>query len=111
MQAWSPISEAELTEVIERQLHGCTDEQREMFSRLRVSRSAPIERFGAIENAWVVAENRGEVMYYEDVEEGFNISSLAADGSIASPGFEQWDLCQALLHWSGRHPTTGANGV
>lgn len=40
-------------------------------------------------------------MYYEDVEEGFNISRLDSSGTIANPGSEQWELRHALHHWLG----------
>ena len=57
---------------------------------------ADMDRLGAIETVFVVAKPGGVVLYYEDVEEGFNISSLLADGAIASPGYEQWALRHVL---------------
>ena len=47
----------------------------------------------------MVAEGRGLVIYFEDVEEGFNVSPLSPDGAIASPGYEQWELRHALSHF------------
>ena len=49
-----------------------------------------------IESVFVVARKEDVVVYYEDVEDGFNVSSLAPDGSIASPGYEQWELSHVL---------------
>jgi hypothetical protein len=45
------------------------------------------------------------------VEEGFNISRLAADGSIADPGWEQWEISEALSQLAMRDPGAGANEV
>lgn len=64
--------------------------------------ASPIIRFGNTESVFVVADRRGVVIYYEDVEEGFNISLLAADGSIAKPRWEQWKLRHALWHFDAQ---------
>jgi hypothetical protein len=98
VDTWSPITESYLRDLIYRQLKACTPEQRDWFERIRTWRSAPIVRSGAIEHVWIVAEVGNSSVYYDDVEEGFNISPLAAGGSIAVPGYEQWTLGDALYH-------------
>jgi hypothetical protein len=97
MDTWRPISELELEELINSQLAECTPSQRELFSQIRVPlRPAPILRFGSTESVFVVALLGSTAVYYEDVEEGFNMSELALDGSILKPGFEQWKLRHVL---------------
>lgn len=59
---------------------------------------AKIERFGTVETVFVVARTGNLALYYEDVEEGFNISELRPDGAIAARVCEQWELCHALWH-------------
>jgi hypothetical protein len=97
MDTWRPISQQELEELITSQLLECTPAQRELFSRIRVPfRAAPILRSGETESVFVVAQLDGTAVYYEDVEEGFNLSNLAPDSSILQPGFEQWQLRHVL---------------
>jgi hypothetical protein len=97
MDTWEPTSAKELEALIVRELAKCTPEQREFFSRIRIPlRAVPIPRFGQVESIFVVAQQGDVVVYYEDVEEGFNLSTLAPDGSIESPGYEQWELRHVL---------------
>ncbi|MBL0027679.1 MAG: hypothetical protein IPO95_04630 [Rhodanobacteraceae bacterium] len=99
MDSWSPATAEDVASMIERHLLECPAELATLFASIRTPlRAVPIERFGNTEYVFVVAEHNGVVVYYEDVEEGFNLSPLAADGSIATPGYEQWKLHHALWH-------------
>lgn len=76
--------------------------QQKAFKQIRMApRATPIVRGDNVESVFVVAERGNEVLYYEDVEEGVNVSPLDSDGVIANPGFEQWELGDALHHWLG----------
>jgi len=67
---------------------------------------APISRYGCIENVVVVARNGDEVIYWEDVEEGFNVSPVGQDGRILEHWCNQDDLGLALNSWiHGRQGT------
>jgi len=97
MNTWKPVTFVELAALIAAQLADCSAEQRQFFERIKVApRLVPIDRGGNIERVFVVAEVRDLALYYEDVEEGFNISILGLSGEIASPSYEQWELCHAL---------------
>lgn len=97
MKNWSPISIDELEALISLQLAECSQEERERFSRCSVPLApAWIDRDGNAEAVFIVARRGDIAMYYEDIEEGFNLSTLHPDGSIAIPGFEQWSLRIAL---------------
>ena len=99
MESWSPATAEEVTSIVERELRECPKDLASLFATIRTPlRQVPISRSGTVEYVFVVAEQCGVVVYYEDVEEGFNVSELAADGSIATPGFEQWRLHHALWH-------------
>jgi hypothetical protein len=101
METWEPITIAELESLIAVQLGDCSPREQELFTRWRIPlRAVPISRYGHIESVYVVAQHGYRVMYYEDVEEGFNLSSLSQDGAIASPGFEQWELRDALTRFA-----------
>jgi hypothetical protein len=100
METWKPISASELKELLRRQLGECSPEQVATFETVRVEPyQVPIVRNGSVEQVFVVARKGPQVMYYEDVEEGFNISKLTSDGAIAEPGFEQDELKWALQKW------------
>ena len=99
MDTWQPVTEKELESLIALQFAECSLEQQELFERYKVvPRLVPIDRNGSIESVFVVAQARDLVMYYEDVEEGFNISPLSQGGAIALPGYEQWELRHALRY-------------
>ena len=100
MNKWRPISKSELEELIEAQLRECNSEQKVVFEKYRVPlHKARILRSGNAEEVFVVAKNGSEVMYYEDIEQGFNLSPISDSGEILSPGWEQDELKYALLHW------------
>jgi hypothetical protein len=100
MGTWEPISESELKELLARQLQDCDASLRATYEAYRVEPyQVPISRFGKWEQAFVVARKGLEVMYYEDVEEGFNLSRLTLEGSIMEPGYNQDELKFALQRW------------
>jgi hypothetical protein len=47
----------------------------------------------------VVARRGDEVMYWEDVEEGFNISPITSDGQVLQHWCNQDELGSALNAW------------
>jgi hypothetical protein len=44
------------------------------------------------ERIWVIAERRGEVLYFDDVEWGWNFSAVNEEGRILRPGGRQGEL-------------------
>lgn len=99
MDRWIPISRDELEELVSAQLTECSPEHAEQFARLRIPfRTASVMRGGVSESVFIVAQLEEMVIYYEDVEDGFNVSEVAPDGSIATPGFEQWTIADAIQH-------------
>lgn len=103
METWKPITKEQLESLIASQLLECTPELQELFERYRVPPfSAPLRRNGLIEDVYVVARRGDEVLYYEDVEEGFNISPAPSDGKPLTHWCNQDDLQIALLLWAGK---------
>ena len=101
MGTWAPITLARLNELIEQQLSDCSEEMRAIFAGYRIEPvQAGIDRGEGIEYVFVVARNGAEVMYFEDVEEGFNFSRLDVDSSILEPGYEQDPLKWSLRRWT-----------
>jgi len=60
---------------------------------------APILRYGKTESLVVVARNGSEVIYWEDVEGGFNVSPVDEDGQILEHWCNQDELGFALNTW------------
>ena len=101
MDTWEPISEGELVELVEHQLKECPPKLAALFEAHRVPPfRAPITRNGQVESVFVVARKGSEVMYFEDVEDGFNFSPLSPDGQILEHWCNQDELKYALQRWS-----------
>ena len=60
---------------------------------------APIDRWGNLEYVVVVAKNGNQVIYWEDIEEGFGISAIDAGGKVLEQDCNQNDLGLALNAW------------
>lgn len=94
---WQPITESELLALLEHELSNCTIEQHNLFSTYRVEPyKVPIHRLGELEEVFVVAELPLGVVYYEDIEEGFEFDSLGSDGAIPKQGCNQYELRHVL---------------
>lgn len=109
MTTWQPMTSEEIQALIEDELPKCTPEQQAVFDAHRIPlRQTPITRCGRLEKAYVAAERDGEVMYYEDVEEGWNFSPLTTDGHIAEHWCSQDELKYALWRWTAKSGKTTA---
>jgi len=100
MDEWRPATIEQVNEIVTRDLTACDAEQRAVFNQYRVEPfSAPIVRYGQRESVVVVARNGEQVIYYEDVEDGFNVSPISPDGRVLEPWCNQDELGFALNAW------------
>ena len=99
---WKPITREKLFALISEELAECPDPVADTFRRFRVEPfHAPITRHGRdTDQVFVVARRGNEVMYYEDIEEGWNFSPISDDGRVLEHWCNQDELRFALLHWS-----------
>lgn len=98
---WRAATIDEVSRIVEHGLKRCGGEQAATFARYRVDlHVAPLCRYGKDESVVIVARRRDEVIYWEDVEEGFNRSSVDDDGRILQHLCNQDDLCVALRGWT-----------
>jgi hypothetical protein len=96
---WQPATVEEVMKIVRDDLAECDEEQLVAFKRYAVEPYvAPILRY-EMENAIVVARRGDEVIYWEDVEEGFNLSPVAPDGRILEHWCNQDELRFALNAW------------
>jgi len=80
---WHPATIDQVKEILKAALEKCDPQQIAIFRQYSVEPYfAPIQRFGKLENVVVVAQQSGEVIYWEDVDEGFNISPVGPDGAV-----------------------------
>src|SRR4051794_23458686 len=97
---WRPATVEAVKKIIQDDLQKCGDEQIAGFKRYAVQpHLLPILRYGKMENVVVAARRGEEVIYWEDVEEGFNLSRIAPDGRILEHWCNQDALSLALNAW------------
>jgi hypothetical protein len=100
MDDWQPATIEEVQQIVVRDLKDCDAEQLAAFEKYRVEPfSAPIVRYGQTERVVVVARNGDQVIYYEDVEDGFNVSPISPDGRVLEHWCNQDELRFALNAW------------
>jgi hypothetical protein len=105
---WRPATIAAVKKILESDLARCDDQQVATYRRYSVEpHFAPLVRFGKIEQVVVVAEKSGHAIYWEDVEEGFNISPVGPDGAILEHWCNQDELAHALNYWIEGRRTSG----
>jgi hypothetical protein len=97
---WQPATIEEVKAIAQSDLVECDGQQIAAFERYAIEPClTPILRYGNLEQVVVVARRGNEVLYWEDVEEGFNISPVAKDGQILEHWCNQDELRFALNQW------------
>jgi hypothetical protein len=86
---WHPIQLDDLGAMISRELAECSEEQRAFFERVAVAPKKWQSPYGDDGGGfWVVAIHRDRVLWYNDIEDGFNVSTFEVQGEI--PEHEDW---------------------
>ena len=94
---WKPATIAEVAAVVMADLKKCDPQQIAVFRRYSVAPYfAPIVRYGIVDIVVVVAQKSPEVIYWEDVEGGFNVSPIGPGGGVLEHSCIQDDLGVAL---------------
>ena len=87
---WEPITRDELDELIATDIAECSEAQRAIYARTSITpekwRQSPWGDLGG--GFWAVAVYGTKVLWYNDIEDGFNISSFVTSGRI--PDDEYW---------------------
>ena len=92
-----PISEDALENEVASQCKDMNDEELAYFNKMRVPlESVKIERWGNTEYVFVVAKAGAAIIFYEDIEEGFEIAELNEQGAISDYGASQFTLQQVI---------------
>ena len=87
---WRPLSLMELREIIAHQLDHCSEELRAYLDSVAFEpakwRQSPFGDEGS--GFWAIASDQGRVLWYNDIEEGFNVSTFTDPGTF--PDGEYW---------------------
>jgi hypothetical protein len=101
MVGWNPASREYVERLLATQLIGLSPAQRARWHQIAVPlRPVPIANEPG-ESVFVAAEFRGQVIYFEDVEEGWNAAPIDLAGGIASRGSEQDELAHTMFRLFG----------
>ena len=102
---WEPISRELLFELIAKDLAEATAEERAKFSAAATSPAKwQLSPWGDLGGGfWVVAATDDRVLWYNDIEDGFNVSSFVTHGRIPSGDYwcNQGNLLSALPALAG----------
>jgi hypothetical protein len=84
------LSPIELDQIIQRELAACSDEQRAFFGVVAFQPTKWRQSPWGNESGgfWAVAVNEDRVLWYNEIEEGFNVSRFTSRGTI--PDNEYW---------------------
>jgi hypothetical protein len=90
---WKAATIGDVKEIVKRDLESCDPEKIATFHHHAIDPYlASLERYGKVTKVVVVARNSEEVLYWEDVEKGFNISPVGPDGTVLQHWCNQDDL-------------------
>ena len=90
---WVSITKIELEKEIESQCSNLDSEELNFFNKIRVPlEPVEINRWGKLETVFIVAKLGTTIIFYEDVEEGFEITKLNEQGVISEYGASQYTI-------------------
>jgi hypothetical protein len=97
---WEPILESELLEELNNSFNRMNDKQKKLWDIIKISpekwRQEPYGNEG--NGFWVIAIFDNTVIWYNDIEEGFNQSAYSKYGQIDEYGCDQNQLEWVLQH-------------
>jgi len=97
VETWCPTPLTWLEALISDEVKRLTPEKREVFEHHRVPiRRVSIERSSALEPVFVVLEAFGRVVFWDDVEEGFEWATLDDEGALCDYACGQYELSHIL---------------
>lgn len=92
MNDWTPASKAEVESLLEKAIAGLMASHRTRFEAIKVApRPVPVLDSPG-EYVYVVAEHEGKMIYYSDVEDGWELIEPNEAGGIDFRGCGQFEL-------------------
>lgn len=102
MSRWKPIDKEEFEKHYKEQYSSLTEVERKKFDPFRLEIcNAKIKRseMNREESVFVIAKDKDGVLYFDDVEYGFNISRIDKRNIILDRGGSQYSLQEAINVW------------
>ena len=97
--SWKAVTLAEMKRIIEEELCQCTPEDFALFDKIRIEpEKIPFDRGSFVEEVFVVARQGEKLVFFDDIEDGFEVATTDDDGVIRRAGVGHFDLCHALAH-------------
>ena len=92
MESWRPTTLEEVERILADEMEELHPAHRSRFESIRVTpRKVPVTSLPG-EHVYVVAEYEGKVLYWSDVEEGWELEALNSSGGITERGCSQFEL-------------------
>ncbi|WP_154224301.1 hypothetical protein [Marinicella rhabdoformis] len=90
---WKPITKAQLEKEVETQCALLSGQELACFTKIRVPyEPVKIDRWGKLESVFIVARKDEFIVFYEDIEDGFEIGKLNEFGIIVEYGANQFTI-------------------
>jgi hypothetical protein len=100
LMTWKPITLSQLLQLVDADLAEADDEIISQWEAIRIPPTkwscSPMGDLGG--GFWVVAVHESTVLWFNDIEDGFNQSPFVQEGVISQYKCNQTDLHQCLLH-------------
>ena len=101
MGTWRPAALDEVLSYLNGAERGLHPQYRLRFESMRVEpRQIPVARYPG-EFIWVVAEYEGKVLYWSDIDEGWELEAPNSEGGIQDRGCNQYELKHILYQLFG----------
>ena len=99
--SWDSLTREELQRALERAVCALHPSHRDKFKEISVVpwQVELAERPGKF--LWVVAEHQGQLLYYEDIEEGWEVEKRNATGGINGSSSNQFELKHVMYQLFG----------
>ncbi len=100
---WAPMSSDAFAILLGEELAACSPEERLLFEQSKITvERRPFAKPTYLADAFVIAAHRDEVIYYNDIEGGFNTSPVNRNGAIVEYWCNQDTLQGVLYRWLQR---------
>lgn len=100
--SWEPLTREELQQELERAVCALHPSHRDKFEKISVVpwQVEVTERPGTFH--WVVAEHEGQLLFYDEIEEGWEVEQRNSTGGIDGRWANQFALKHVMYQLFGR---------
>ena len=111
MKPWRPPTREEVERILENEMASLPDGDRVRFDSLRVTPRQVAVTNSPGEYVYVIAEYHGKVVYWSDIEEGWELQAVDVSGGISERGSNQFELKHIIFQLFGAAAGAASNNV